>query len=316
MGVQLEEGEGEVSVLSPLAGSPAERAGVRPGDVVERVGGWDAGNAGVEEVVARIKGPEGTKVGLEVAREVGGQTVARSFVLARETIDAPAASWAMLGDGETAVVALSSFTEDAASELMEAFKKAQETGASRYVLDLRGNPGGELEEAVSAAGLFLRRGETAYVRQDAGGEREKVEAADPTPFSGGDAAPVAGPLVVLVDEGSASSSEILAGAVKDNGRAEIVGKTTAGTGTVLSEFPLRDGSSILLGVAEWLTPNGDFIRESGIEPDVEANLADGQHPLVPKEVWELSAAEISREDAQLDAALSEVEGRRRPRRAR
>lgn len=306
VGVQLEEGEGAVSVLSPLAGSPAERAGVRPGDVVEAVGGWDAGNASVEEVVARIKGPEGTSVGLDVGREVAGQTLIRSFVLSRETIDAPAASWALLGDGETAVVALSSFTEDAASELMEAFEEAKEAGASRYVLDLRGNPGGELEEAVSAAGLFLRRGETAYVREDAGGEREKVEAADPTPFSGGDAAPVAGPLVVLVDEGSASSSEILAGALKDNGRAEIVGKTTAGTGTVLAEFPLRDGSSMLLGVAEWLTPRGDFIRESGIEPDVAAGLEKGQRPLLAEEAKGLSREEISREDAQLGAALGEV----------
>lgn len=308
VGVQLEEQEdGDVAVLSPLAGSPAERAGVRPGDVVERVGPWDAGNAGVEEVVARIKGPDGTEVALEVAREDGGATRTRSFVLRRETIDAPAASWGAVGGGETAVVSLSSFTEDAASELRESFDEADKAGARRYVLDLRGNPGGELEEAVAAAGLFLEGGRTVYVREDAAGERAKVAVPDPTAFSGGSAPPVTAPLVVLVDEGSASSSEILAGALADNGRARVVGKRTAGTGTVLAEFPLRDGSSMLLGVAEWLTPDGDFIRESGIEPDVEAALGADQRPLLAGELGGLSAEKISHKDAQLARALIEVD---------
>ena len=314
VGVQLEEKDGgEVAVLSPLAGSPAERAGVRPGDVILKVGGWNAEGAGVDEVVARIKGPEGTEVGLSVEREAEGVTRERSFELARETIDAPAASWAFVGDaptggGRTAVVALSSFTEDASSELRSAFEAAEEAGAGRFVLDLRGNPGGELEEAVAAAGLFLEDGETAYVRQDAEGERQKIEARDPTPFSQ-DAPPVTEPLVVLVDEGSASASEILAGALKDNGRATVVGIRTAGTGTVLQEFPLRDGSSMLLGVAEWLTPKGDFIRESGIAPDAEVVLDEGQRPLLTEELRGLPAEEISREDAQLWNAIEEVRGR-------
>ena len=318
VGVQLEEqDDGDVAILSPLAGSPAERAGLRSGDVVEAVDGWDAGNGSVEEVVARIKGREGSSVDLEVARMDGqgdeGARV-RSFGLRRETIDAPAASWAMLGDaapdagsGErTAVVALSSFSEDAASELAEAFEDAERAGAARYVLDLRGNPGGELEEAVFSAGLFLEAGRTVYVREDANGDREKVEAADPAALAGGDGPRVTAPVVVLVDGASASSSEILAGALKDNDRARVVGETTAGTGTVLSEFPLKDGSSMLLGVAEWLTPAGDFIRESGIEPNVQARLGDDQRPLLADEARGLSAAEISREDAQLAGALGEL----------
>jgi carboxyl-terminal processing protease len=157
VGVQLEEQEdGEVSVLSPLAGSPAECAGVRPGDVVVGVGGWNARGAGVEEVVERIKGPEGTEVVLAVERENVGTSRERRFDLPRETIDAPAASWAPVGPGgETALVSLSSFTEDAAAELRSAFGEAESEGATSYVLDLRGNPGGELEEAVAAASLFL-----------------------------------------------------------------------------------------------------------------------------------------------------------------
>lgn len=309
VGVQLEEEGGRVTVLSPLSGSPAERAGVRAGDVVVGVGGWDAAGAGVEEVVARLKGPEGTKVNLEVEREATGGPRTRSLELARETIDAPVASWAPVGpDGETAVVALSSFTEDAAAELGEAFEEAERSGAERYVLDLRGNPGGELEEAVAAAGFFLQVGKTAYVREGAEGRRESIEVADPMPFSVGNGAPVKAPLVVLVDGDSASSSEILAGALKDNGRARVVGDTTAGTGTVLAEFPLRDGSSMLLGVAEWLTPRGDFIRESRISPDVEVGLGDGQRAMLAEEARGMTAAEIAARDAQLAAAVREVRG--------
>ncbi len=313
VGVQLEEqDDGEVSVLSPLAGSPAERAGVRPGDVVVGIGDWNARGAGVEEVVARIKGPEGTEVVLLVERENSGTSRERSFDLSRETIDAPAASWAPVGpDGETAMVSLSSFTEDAAAELRSAFGEAEREGATSYVLDLRGNPGGELEEAVAAAALFLDGGQTVYVREDAGGERERIEAADPTPFSGGDEAPVSAPLVVLVDGGSASSSEILAGALKDNGRAHVVGQRTAGTGTVLAEFPLEDGSSMLLGVAEWLTPGGDSIRDTGITPDVEAALREGQLPLLPEQARGLGVEEISEADAQLAAAVTGADGPQR-----
>lgn len=309
VGVQLEEQEdGEVSVLSPLAGSPAERAGIEPGDVVVGVGDWNARGASADEVVARIKGPEGTKVALRVERPGPGPGE-RSYTLARETIEAPSASWALAGDGSAAVVKLSSFTEDAAAELGEAFEEAEGAGAERYVLDLRANPGGELEEAVSAAGLFLDAGHTVYVREDAGGERQRVEAPDPSPFSQGPP-PVTEPVVVLVDGTSASSSEILAGALRDNGRTRVVGQTTAGTGTVLAEFPLEDGSSMLLGVAEWLTPKGDFIRETGITPDVEAALGEGQHPLRPEQVRGLGIGEISEEDAQLAAALVEVDGLR------
>jgi carboxyl-terminal processing protease len=113
---------------------------------------------------------------------------------------------------------------------------------------------------------------------------------------------------VLVNEGSASSSEILAGALRDNDRATVIGETTFGTGTVLSEFVLRDGSSILLGVAEWLTPKGDFIRETGIAPDVEVKLGEGTEPLAPDEVRELSREETLEKDVQLRRAFENLQG--------
>ena len=112
---------------------------------------------------------------------------------------------------------------------------------------------------------------------------------------------------MLVNEGSASSSEILAGALRDNDRATVIGETTFGTGTVLSEFVLKDGSSILLGVAEWLTPDGDFIRETGIEPDVVVELDEGTEPLSPQDVRDLSREEALARDAQLRRAFENLQ---------
>jgi carboxyl-terminal processing protease len=151
------------------------------------------------------------------------------------------------------------------------------------------------------AGYFLEPESVVYIRKDASGEREEITVE-------GDPESTDAPLVVLVNGSSASSAEILAGALRDNGRAPVVGETTFGTGTVLSEFVLRDGSSILLGVAEWLTPDGDFIRETGIIPDVRVPLGEGNVPLTPDEASDLSRQEILEKDAQLRAAYEKLQG--------
>jgi carboxyl-terminal processing protease len=211
------------------------------------------------------------------------------------------ASWAMIPDSDVAVVLLSSFSDDSAGELEDAFEEARAAGAGRFVLDLRNNPGGKLDQAVQMAGYFLEPGSVVYIRKDASGEREEITVE-------GDPESTDAPLAVLVDGGSASSAEILAGALRDDGRATVIGERTFGTGTVLSEFVLRDGSSILLGVAEWLTPDGDFIRETGIEPDVKVPLGEGTAPLTPDGVRDLSKAEILERDAQLREAYEQLQG--------
>jgi carboxyl-terminal processing protease len=151
------------------------------------------------------------------------------------------------------------------------------------------------------AGYFLEPQSVVYIRKDASSEREEITVE-------GDPESTNAPLAVLVNENSASSAEILAGALRDNGRAPVIGETTFGTGTVLSEFVLRDGSSILLGVAEWLTPDGDFIRETGITPDVRVPLGEGTEPLTPDDVRALSREEILAKDAQLRKAYEELQG--------
>lgn len=295
IGVQLEMSGDDVVVAAPIEGSPAEEAGVESGDVIVGVDGDSVRDEEVSGIVSKVKGPEGTRVEITVSRD-GDERV---FDLRREEIDSPVVTWARIPGTDTAHVLLSSFSEDAAEELRTAFEEARAAGAERFVLDLRDNPGGRLDQAVEVAGFFLEPGSVAYVRKDASGGREEIEVEGETGLTGA-------PLAVLVNDGSASSSEIVAGALRDNDRATVVGETTFGTGTVLSEFELDDGSSILLGVAEWLTPDGDFIRETGIEPDVKVPEEEGDEPVSPTDWKGLSREEAFERDAQLRAAFEEI----------
>jgi carboxyl-terminal processing protease len=296
IGVQLVEKNGEVVVAAPIDGSPAEKAGIGSDDVLLVVDGESVRGDEVSEVVEKVKGPEGTRVELTVRHE--GER--RTYDLQRAEINSPVASWALIPGTNVALVLLSSFSDDSAQELQNAFEEAKAAGARRFILDLRNNPGGRLDQAVEMAGYFLEPESVVYIRKDASGEREEIKVE-------GQPESTDAPLAVLVDGGSASSSEILAGALRDNDRAPVIGETTFGTGTVLSEFVLRDGSSILLGVAEWLTPDGDFIRDTGITPDVRVPLSEGTEPLSPDDARDLSRQEILEKDAQLRTAYEKLQ---------
>jgi carboxyl-terminal processing protease len=296
IGVQLETKNGEVVVAAPIDGSPAEKAGISSDDVLVAVDGKSVRGDEVSEVVEKVQGPEATRVELTVRHD--GQK--RTYNLQRAEIDSPVASWALIPGTRVAIVLLSSFSDDSAQELENAFEEAKAAGARRFILDLRNNPGGRLDQAVEMAGYFLEPESIVYIRKDASGEREEITVE-------GDPESTEAPLAVVVDGGSASSAEILAGALRDNDRAPVIGETTFGTGTVLSEFVLRDGSSILLGVAEWLTPNGDFIRNTGITPDVKVSLSKGTEPLTPDDASDLSREEILEKDAQLRTAYERLQ---------
>jgi carboxyl-terminal processing protease len=297
IGVQLEEKNGEVVVAAPIDGSPAEKAGISSDDVLLAVDGKSVRGDEVPEVVEKVKGPKGTSVELTVRQDCERRT----YDLQRAEIDSPVASWALIPGTDVGLVLLSSFSDNSAQELQNAFEEAKAAGARRFILDLRNNPGGRLDQAVKMAGYFLEPESVVYIRKDASGEREEIKVE-------GDPESTEAPLAVVVDGGSASSAEILAGALRDNDRAPVVGETTFGTGTVLSEFVLKDGSSILLGVAEWLTPDGDFIRNTGIAPDVRVPLSEGTEPLTPDDVSGLSRQEILKKDAQLRTAYEKLEG--------
>ena len=293
IGIRIDEDEdGEIVVQAPMDGSPAEDAGVESGDVLVAVDGESVSGEELEEIGQKVRGPEGTYTDLTVLRD----EEEREFTVERAELEVPVSSWSLIPGTDVAHLRLSSFSENSAEKLEGAIAEAQSAGAERFVLDLRDNPGGLVEQAEEVAALFLPAGSGVYVRRDADGNEEETNVPE-------DNEPLYAPLVVLVNEGSSSSAEIVAGALRDEGRAQAVGETTFGTGTVLSEYSLSDGSAILLGVAEWLTPNGDSIRGSGIEPDVEVELEEEQEPRAPNETEGLTRGEVFEEDAQLERAF-------------
>ena len=292
IGVRLENKDDNVVVSALIDDSPAKEAGIKPGDVLVAVDGENVRGKDGKEISGKVRGPEGTWVELTVLRD--GEE--REFSIERAELETPAASWNLIPGTDMAHLRLASFSENSATKLDRAISEAQKAGAKGFVLDLRDNSGGLVEQAEEVAALFLPARSKIYTRKDAEGKEE-----DATVPSGNK--PLDAPLVVLVNEESASSAEIVAGALKDNDRARVVGEKTFGTGTVLKEYPLKDGSAILLGVAEWLTPNGDSIRGSGISPDVEAKPEKDQKPRAPDEVRDLSKEEIFAQDAQLERAF-------------
>lgn len=296
IGVQLENRDGHVVIVSPIEGSPSEKAGLETGDVLVAVDGKNVRDEDISKIVNQVKGPKGSTVNLTVLRD----KKERKFSMQRAEIKAPVVSWALIPGTSVADVRLSSFSDNSAGELKKAFDAAKAAGAKRYILDLRDNPGGRLDQAVDSAGNFLKTGSVVYIRQDASRKREEVKADD-----GSDR--IQAPMTVLVNGGSASSAEILAGALRDNNRAKVIGTRTFGTGTVLSEFYLKDGSAILLGVAEWLTPKGDFIRKTGIEPDIKVKMQKGDEEVTPGDARDLSKQKLLDRDAQLSRAVEELQ---------
>ena len=292
IGVRLEEKDDEIVVKASMDGSPAEETGIQSGDVLVAVDGESIKGEEFEEIGQRIRGPEETYVDLTVLRD----EEEREFTVERAELEMPVSSWSLIPGMDMAHLRLSSFSENSAEKLEGVIVEAQSAGAERFVLDLRDNPGGLVEQAEEVAALFLPAGSGVYIRKDADGSEEETSVPE-------DNEPLDAPLMVLVNEGSSSSAEIVAGALRDNGRAQVVGETSFGTGTVLSEYLLSDGSAILLGVAEWLTPNGDSIRGAGIEPDVEVELEEDQEPNTPNETEGLTREEIFEEDAQLERAF-------------
>ena len=291
IGIRLDERDGEAVVMAPADGSPAKEVGIESGDVIVAVDGESVKEEDLEEIGGRIRGPEGSVVDLTVLRD----EEELEFSVERAELEVPVASWNLIPGTGVVHLRLATFSENSAEKLKGAVTAAQEAGAQSFVLDLRSNPGGLVEQAEEVAAQFLPAGSPIYVRRDAEGEEETTVPEENDPLDS--------PLVVLVDEGSSSSAEIVAGALRDNGRAEVVGETTFGTGTVLEEYNLSDGSAVLLAVAEWLTPNGDSIRGSGIEPNIEVELEDNQEPRTPDETKDLTREQIFAEDAQLEHAF-------------
>jgi len=294
IGAEVQMKDNRVVIVAPLNGSPALEAGLAPGDVILQVDGESIAGLSLIEVVDRILGPAGTSVQLTIMDPGSGRT--RDITIVRAQIQVENVTWAPLPGTGVAHVRISAFSDDAAGSLNEVLGEIQREELSALVLDLRSNPGGLLKEAVGTASQFLEGGDVLQVK-DAQGRIERVPVE-----RGGEVVDL--PVVVLVNGGSASASEIVAGALQDAGRAKLVGETTFGTGTVLTEFPLPDGSALLLAIQEWLTPKGRVIWHEGLAPDVVVALPSGVDPLIPLAERDLTLEQIRESgDAQLLRAL-------------
>ncbi len=299
IGVVLDQRSSAPLVISVLDGSPAARAGLRAGDIIASVDEVETARLPLGELADLVRGEPGTKVRLGIERP--GDVDREIVDIVRDEVEVDPVSWALAPGSDVAVIRVVQFSAGAGEEVRGSVREARAAGALGVVLDLRGNPGGLVDEALDAAAAFLDGG-VAYQ------ERARDEQPRPVAIATGRAIDTEMPLVVLVDYGTASSGEILAAALRDNDRATIVGETTFGTGTILNTISLSDGSALRLGVREWLTPAGERVFRLGVAPDEGVSLPLGAMRLGPRDLLSLSAAEFeAAADVQLRLAVRRAE---------
>ena len=265
VGMMIDIKENELTVISPLEESPAQKIGIRAGDKILKIDGTFTRDISIEEAVKLIRGPKGTEVKLSIQRE--GWQDPQEFEIKREVIKIPTLKWELKEDN-IALIEIYQFNKILSSEFEKESIEILNSPAQKIILDLRNNPGGYLEVAQKIAGWFLEKGEVV-VWQDSGEgkEREVYKSKGPARFS-------QYPTVVLINEGSASGAEILAGALRDNRQVQLIGKKSFGKGSVQEQVFLSDNSSMKITIANWLTPNGTSIDEAGLTPDVEVEMTD------------------------------------------
>jgi carboxyl-terminal processing protease len=295
IGVEVDARCGVPTVTSTMEDSPARAAGLLPGDVISEVDSTSTLGRDVRHLRDLILGVEGDELTLTIERP--GETAPLNVAVVRQKIELDPVTWRLMPEN-TVQLRVRAFEPGVSKEVRAALESIREAGATRLILDLRGNPGGLVPEVIGVASEFLDEGVTVFQEQDRNGEPRPLK----TVGHAGHWLDLA--LIVLMDGGSASGAEVLAAALRDNGRAQLIGETTVGTGTVLSTFPQDDGSSVVLGTAFWLTPEGEHIWREGVEPDRFVTLDRDVYPSRPEDDPELTASELAETgDAQLQAAF-------------
>jgi len=291
VGIEIGKREGVLTVIAPIKDTPAYKAGLKAGDKILRVDNAPTADLSIEEVVNLIRGKRGTPVVLTISSN-GADT--RDVEIIRDTIKIPTIEWTMLeSEGKkVAYLQIFTFNQNVDSEFQKASQEILKSEAERLVLDLRNNPGGLLDSAINIAGWFLDKDQIVTVEAFRDGSRNEFK-------SRGNGSLKVYPTVILINGGSASASEIVAGALHDNKGIRLVGEKTFGKGSVQELEKYKDGSSLKITIAKWLTPNGISISDTGIEPDMKVEL--------PKEEIEKGEFEfelgVPGKDPQLDKAL-------------
>ncbi|UMT79574.1 S41 family peptidase [Staphylococcus roterodami] len=259
IGAEMQKKNDQIMVTSPMKGSPAERAGIRPKDVITKVNGKSIKGKALDEVVKEVRGKENTEVTLTVQR--GSEE--KDVKIKREKIHVKSVEYQKKGD--VGVITINKFQNDTSGELKDAVHKAHKDGLRKIVLDLRNNPGGLLDEAVKMSNIFIDKGKTV-VKLEKGNDTESIKTSNDALKEAKDM-----DVSILVNEGSASASEVFTGALKDYHKAKVYGSKTFGKGIVQTTREFDDGSLLKYTEMKWLTPDGHYIHGKGIKPDVAIN---------------------------------------------
>ncbi len=263
LGIQIGLKDERLTVIAPIEGTPADRAGVKAGDRILKIDGLSTKDVSLMDAVNKMRGPKGTKVVLTLERTGTPEPIDVSLI--REIIKLQSVRSKMLDD-QIGYLRLTQFQEQSGKDLTKALDTLRAQKVQSLILDLRNNPGGLLTAAVEVSELFLPKGKAVVSIKGRQGKSEEYTADGPHPT-------LDLPMIVLVNEGSASASEIVAGAMQDWGRAVVVGTTTFGKGSVQTIIPLSDGSALRLTTAKYFTPKGRSIQNSGIEPTITVRVA-------------------------------------------
>ena len=304
IGAFVEGHETGFRIVAPIHGSPAEQAGILAGDIVLKEYGEEIGGLPEWEIISRIRGPAGTSVVLTVLHP--NESEPTDITVVRGKIDVESVTWARIPETNYIYLQIAQFASDTGDELQKALEAIDASVAAGeavdgVVLDLRNNPGGYLQEALRVNTQFLDSGKVILHERDADGEFRTYR-------SVGTGLARAYPMIVLINQGTASAGEITAGALKENGRAKLVGQPTLGTGTVLQPFNLSDGSVLRLGVTNWLTPDKNLIKDEGVRPD---SLVDQDPAVTMMDSYTIEGAESLRDvlgagDKQFNLALLQL----------
>jgi carboxyl-terminal processing protease len=263
IGAELGIKDDILTVIAPLDGSPSAKAGLRAGDKIIKIDGKSTSDVTIDAAVDLIRGKKGTTVTLTVLH--AGDQETKDITITRDTINVKSVTLEIKPDN-IAYVKISKFGDTTSTEFDAAVNQIVAKGAKGIVLDLRNNPGGYLEKAVDIASRLIPKGKVVVMEEDNTGKRDSLYT------TGGDKLSNL-PIVVLINEGSASASEILAGALRDDRQIQLIGKKSFGKGSVQELINLPQNTSVKITVAKWLTPNGDYIMEKGINPDTEVDLS-------------------------------------------
>lgn len=263
IGAELNIDDGQIVVINPLKDSPAEKAGIKPGDVIYKIGEEFAGDFSFVEAVQKIRGEEGTPVNLTILRKGVNNPIEMTVIRAKINVKSVESE---TFDNGIVHISINQFADDTASELKSVISPLILNEPKGIILDLRSNGGGYLDKAVDVVSYFLDTDLPVVKTQEKGGNNTEILKTITSQKL------LDVPLVVLVNDGSASASEIVAGALKDHKRGIIMGTKTFGKGTVQAVEYLEDGSSLRITIAKWLTPNGTDVNKVGLEPDIVVDL--------------------------------------------